>query len=438
MFAWWGRTVYRYRYIVIGVMVALCLGGGVYGLSLGKHVTQSGFYDEGSQSVTASILGDKTYGRDRTAQIVATFTAPDGKTVDDPAWRQQTVDELNKFVKDHPEQVLGWAGYLALAPGAEAPNAQIKGMEAEDKKHTFVTIPLKGDDDDTILTNYKTIAPDLQKLEGGKIELAGLEPVANALTGTIATDQRRMEVLAVPLVAVVLFLVFGGAVAAGLPAIVGGLTIAGALGILRFATIFGPVHFFAQPVVSLVGSGPGHRLRAFHREPIPGRDRRRLRHRGRRAADRHDGRAHDSVLGGIDHRVERQPAGVAAGLRAFADLCDLRRGGTRGAAVDHVPAGLPGHPRSPRRRAGRADRLPGALPAELEVFARLPQLARGPAAEDQDPRRSRGRVLGQAGQLGDEAAAGVRDPDRRRDDLAGHPAGQPVVRRHEREIPAAR
>ena len=255
MFAWWGRTVYRYRYIVIGVMVALCLGGGIFGLSLGKHVTQSGFYDEGSQSVTASILGDKTYGRDRTAQIVATFTAPDGKTVDDPAWRQQTVDELNKFVKDHPEQVLGWAGYLALAPGAEAPNAQIKGMESEDKKHTFVTIPLKGDDDDTILSNYKAIAPDLQKLEGGKIELAGLEPVANALTGTIATDQRRMEVLAVPLVAVVLFLVFGGAIAAGLPAIVGGLTIAGALGILRLATIFGPVHFFAQPVVSLVGLG---------------------------------------------------------------------------------------------------------------------------------------------------------------------------------------
>ena len=51
MFAWWGRTVYRYRYIVIGLMVALCVGGGIYGMDLGKYVTQSGFYDEGSQSV---------------------------------------------------------------------------------------------------------------------------------------------------------------------------------------------------------------------------------------------------------------------------------------------------------------------------------------------------------------------------------------------------
>ncbi|WP_025736449.1 MMPL family transporter [Mycobacterium genavense] len=255
MFAWWGRTVYRYRYIVIAVMVALCLGGGVFGMSLGKHVTQSGFYDDGSQSVTASILGDKTYGRDRTAQVVATFTAPDGKTVDDPAWRQQTVDELNKFVKDHPDQVLGWAGWLALAPGTAPPNAQIKGMATEDRKHTFVTIPLKGDDDDTILNNYKAVEPALQKLGGGKVELAGLEPVANALTGTIASDQKLLEYLGLPLVTVVLFLVFGGAVAAGLPVIVGGLSIAGSLGILRFAAIFGPVHFFAQPVVSLIGFG---------------------------------------------------------------------------------------------------------------------------------------------------------------------------------------
>ncbi len=252
MFAWWGRTVYRYRFIVIGVTVALCLGGGVFGLSLGKHVTQSGFYDEGSQSVTASILGDEVYGRDRTGHIVAVFKAPDGKTVNDPAWSKKITDQLNQFVKDHPDQVLGWAGYLR-APDSTSP--VIKGMATDDKKYTFVSIPLKGDDDDTILNNYKDIAPSLQKLDGGTVQLAGLEPVAEGLIGTIATDQRRMEVLALPLVAVVLFLVFGGAVAACLPVMVGGLSIAGALGILRLVAVFGPVHFFAQPVVSLIGLG---------------------------------------------------------------------------------------------------------------------------------------------------------------------------------------
>ncbi len=250
MFAWWGRTVYRYRFIVIGVMVALSLLGGLFGLSLGKHVTQSGFYDEGSQSVKASVLGDSTYGRDRTSHIVATFAAP--KSVNDPAWQKKIVDELNAFKKDHPDQVVGWAGWLA-APTSTDP--VIKGMASDDGKHTFVSIPLKGNDDDTILTNYKDIEPNLQKLNGGQVQLAGLEPIANALTGTIATDQKRMEVLALPLVAVVLFLVFGGVIAAALPVMVGGLSIAGSLGILRLITMFGPLSFFAQPVVSMMGFG---------------------------------------------------------------------------------------------------------------------------------------------------------------------------------------
>ncbi|ORV13451.1 MMPL family transporter [Mycobacterium celatum] len=248
MFAWWGRTVYRYRYIVIGVMVALCLGGGIFGMSLGKHVTQSGFYDDGSQSVKASILGDQVYGRDRTSHIVAVFTAPKGKTVDDKQWFNSTKDELNKVKSDHPDQVLSWVGYFTN------PEA-LRTMADADKQHAFASIQLKGDDDDTILKNYQAVQPSLQKLDGGTVKLAGLQPIADALTGTIATDQRRMEVLALPLVAVVLFFVFGGVVAAGLPVMVGGLSIAGATGILRFVTLFGPVNFFAQPVISLIGLG---------------------------------------------------------------------------------------------------------------------------------------------------------------------------------------
>jgi trehalose monomycolate/heme transporter len=87
------------------------------------------------------------------------------------------------------------------------------------------------------------------------VKVAGVQPVANALIGTIATDLRRMEVLALPLVAVVLFLVFGGVIAAVLPVMIGGLCIAGAFGIMRFIAIFGPVHYFAQPVVTLIGLG---------------------------------------------------------------------------------------------------------------------------------------------------------------------------------------
>jgi trehalose monomycolate/heme transporter len=252
VFAWLGRAVYRYRFIVVAVMVALCLGGGVFGLSLGKHVTQSGFFDDASQSAKASVLGDEVYGRDRTGHIVAVFTAPDGQTVDDPQWQANIVDQLNSVVADHPNEILGWAGWLR-APTSTDPTVQ--QMHTADMKRTFVSIPLKGDNDDQILNNYKTVQSDLQQLDGGEVELAGLQPVSNELTGTIDKDQKRMEVLALPLVAVVLFFVFGGVIAAGLPVLVGGLSIAGSLGILRLIAVFGPVHYFAQPVVTMIGLG---------------------------------------------------------------------------------------------------------------------------------------------------------------------------------------
>jgi trehalose monomycolate/heme transporter len=239
--------VYRYRFVVVGVMVALCLGGGVFGASLGAHVTQSGFYDDGSQSAMASRLGDQVYGRDRTGHIVAVYTAPDGKTVDDPDFGKKILNNLARVQRDHPNEILRSVGYFTRP-------ALLSNMADAAKKHAFMSIQLKGDNDDVILNNYKAVQRDFQ-IPGVDVKLAGLLPLANELTGTIGKDQSRAEVLALPLVAVVLFFVFGGVVAANLPVMVGGLSIGGALGIMRLIAISGPVHYFAQPVVTLIGLG---------------------------------------------------------------------------------------------------------------------------------------------------------------------------------------
>jgi RND superfamily putative drug exporter len=228
-------------------MVALCLGGGVYGLSLGSHLTQSGFYDSGSESARASRLGDQVYGRDTSGHIVAIYSAPDGKTVDDPDFKKKILENLAQVEKDHPNQILRSVGYF------KRPDL-LRNMADASKKHAFMSIQLKGNDDDTILNNYKVVQHDFA-VPGVDVKLAGLQPLANELMGTIAEDQQRAELLAVPLVAVVLFFVFGGVVAACLPAMVGALSIAGSLGIMRLIAISGPVHYFAQPVVTLIGLG---------------------------------------------------------------------------------------------------------------------------------------------------------------------------------------
>ncbi|MBF6150591.1 MMPL family transporter, partial [Nocardia nova] len=90
---------------------------------------------------------------------------------------------------------------------------------------------------------------------GVDVQVTGLQAVAGTLNDTMADDQKRMEILAIPAVAVLLFFIFGGIVAAGLPLIVGGLTVIGAWGIVRFITEFAEVNSFVSPVVSMIGLG---------------------------------------------------------------------------------------------------------------------------------------------------------------------------------------
>ena len=142
MFAWWGRTVYRYRFIVIGVMVALCLGGGVFGISLGKHVTQSGFYDDGSESVKASVSATRPTGA----------TGPATSSRSSPPRRQDrrrpgVAEEDHRRARpsrqaDHPDQI---ARLGRLSSGARQHRSDRQGHgRPTDKKHDVRLHPAQG------------------------------------------------------------------------------------------------------------------------------------------------------------------------------------------------------------------------------------------------------------------------------------------------------
>ncbi|MGV9582807.1 MMPL family transporter [Nocardia farcinica] len=105
-----------------------------------------------------------------------------------------------------------------------------------------------------MVRNYR-IVQDAFAIPGVDVRVGGLQPVAGALDDTVAADLERMELLAFPLVGVLLFVVFGGLVAAALPLIVGGLTVFGAFGIVRGLTDVTEVNTFVSPVVSMIGAG---------------------------------------------------------------------------------------------------------------------------------------------------------------------------------------
>lgn len=246
MFATWGSIVYRLRFTVIGVMVGLMLALGAYGLGLDKNLSQSGWDDPGSESVAAAKLADGTFGRDTLADVVLLYTAPEGKTVDDPAFAATVTKSLEDVVANNPDQILKLNGSYW--------STRVAAMADATKQHAIASVAIAGDNDTEVAANFREVR-DKFYVDGVDVQLTGLQPVTGTLNDTMANDIKRMELLAIPAVGVLLFFIFGGVVAAALPLIVGGLTIIAANGVVKLFTEFTEVNSFVAPVVSLIGLG---------------------------------------------------------------------------------------------------------------------------------------------------------------------------------------
>ncbi|WP_066908497.1 MMPL family transporter [Millisia brevis] len=244
MFDRWGTVVHRFRYTVLGVVVVALLGMAGFGLSLNDHLSQSGWDDPGSASVIGAQLADDTFGRDTNSDVLVMYTAPPGTTITDPTFRSQVKASLDSLPVNHPDQIEKVnASFITSASLASA-----------DGTVGVASIAIQGDDDTARANNFRDVR-DVFYIDGVDVQLAGLLPITGALNDTMAQDIKRMEILAFPAVGILLFFVFGGAVAAALPLIVGGLTVFGANGIVRLITEFTEVNNFVASVVSLIGFG---------------------------------------------------------------------------------------------------------------------------------------------------------------------------------------
>ncbi|WP_459548450.1 MMPL family transporter [Nocardia sp. X0981] len=252
MFTRWGDLVYRLRFAVIGVVVAGMLGLGACGLGLADHLSSSGLFDPNSESVKAAEISDEAFGRNHDADVLVLYTAPEGQTIEsDPAFRDKIVDSLNRLPKEYPDQIAYVKGaYWKTETGEASPAV----FGSKDKTKTFASVAIVGNNDDEMVRNYRAVK-DAFFIDGVDVQVAGLQPVAGTLNDTMAHDTKRMELLAIPAVGVLLFFIFGGVVAAGLPLIVGGLTIIAANGILMMVTKFTEVNTFVTGVVSMIGLG---------------------------------------------------------------------------------------------------------------------------------------------------------------------------------------
>ncbi|GAA3950260.1 MMPL family transporter [Gordonia caeni] len=277
MFGSIGTFVYRMRYTVIAVLIVLMGGLGVYGLALPNYLSQSGWFDPSSESVTGSIVADTALGRDHKSDALLLITPPEGTSIDDPEFGAQIETIVDDMVAQHPGIIsrespsgaddLEHAGLIDPFPdGTNAADESAQQMKRDrmwnlEDNRGFISIGIVGNDDTTILANYKTVEPFFDNLAerydmpGTAFQLAGLQPIAGSMSNGMEQDIKRAELIALPVVALMLLFVFGGVVAAVLPVLIGGLTIAGSLGIMTMLAQATELNVFAQSVVTLIGLG---------------------------------------------------------------------------------------------------------------------------------------------------------------------------------------
>jgi len=87
------------------------------------------------------------------------------------------------------------------------------------------------------------------------VNSGGVGPVFNEISTTIQEDLGRAESIAIPVTVVLLVLVFGGLVAAGLPLVVGLSAVLGTFFTLWVITLFTDVSIFSINLVSALGLG---------------------------------------------------------------------------------------------------------------------------------------------------------------------------------------
>jgi RND superfamily putative drug exporter len=227
---------------VVGVVVAAVVGGGVF-----SRLSSGGFNDPGSDSAHAADQLVDTFDA-APADLVVVARSATGTSVDDAtvaaagqalaarlAAQGDVTDVLSYWQTETPS-MRSTDGTLALISARLALDG-----DALQKRAGEIAAELSGTTPDGVLD----------------VRVGGAPVTFDAIGTTIEKDLARAEGIAVPITMLLLLLVFGTLVAAGLPAIIGAVSVVGSFASLWVITQFTDVSIFAINLVTALGIGLG-------------------------------------------------------------------------------------------------------------------------------------------------------------------------------------
>jgi putative drug exporter of the RND superfamily len=234
-----GRITYRFRIAIIAFWILTTILLGFFAIKLPSILSGSGFEMDGSFSKVENILQDKFDQPKSSVMLVF-----DSKKYDthDEAYKQ-FVNKTLASVKDVEDAVGVQSPY-------DAPDKMIK------EHVSFASIRFDKSFND-LKKSIDQIRNRLPKDGDISVSLTGGPVIAEDMNTASQQDLARAEAIGIPAALIILLLAFGGLVAAGLPIIVGLISVASSLGLLYFYGLEANVSIFLLNVVPMIGLALG-------------------------------------------------------------------------------------------------------------------------------------------------------------------------------------
>ncbi|MBA3653272.1 MAG: MMPL family transporter [Actinobacteria bacterium] len=235
-------VIRRRRAILIAAALAFPVAG-VLGAPVAQHLSAGGFTDPAAQSTRA---GERINALFHTGEpnVIVMVTARNG-TVDDPAIAARGV-ELTSLLAKQP----GLQGALSYWTLDKAP--PLRGL---DGRQALILGRIPGNED-AVKKAINSLDPVLTTSDDQiGLALGGVGEVFHELVTQSEKDLRKAEALTFPLTVIALLIVFGSAVAAGLPLAIAALAVVLTYAVLRLLASMTDVSIFALNLTTGMGLG---------------------------------------------------------------------------------------------------------------------------------------------------------------------------------------
>ena len=236
----WSEFLIRRAGWVLTAGVLVTILAAMYGIGVFGSLTQGGFDDPATESARELAHEQEVFGN-KSVDVIAIYRSPDLE-VSDPDFKAEVDETLARI----PE---GTTTSVATYWDTRDPS-----MVSTDKHATTVTISLAGDGQAEQSDLNDELVPTLEA-DDLETDIAGPWAVYKGVNETVGEDLARAELFSMPLVVILSLLIFGSVVAALMPAVVGAISVLGAMALVRLITNFTEVSVFSINVITLLGTG---------------------------------------------------------------------------------------------------------------------------------------------------------------------------------------